>query len=52
VGLVFGAASILFFAVQLLAPVTLVLGLVWTPWLGMVLWREPTSMAAPGMAKT
>ena len=52
VGLVFGAASILFFAIQLLAPVTLVLGLVWTLWLGIVLWREPASMAAPGMAKT
>ena len=52
IGLVFGVACILFFAIQLLAPVTLVLGLVWTPWLGIVLWRQPASMAAPGMAKT
>jgi hypothetical protein len=39
-GLVLGAACILFFAIQLLAPITLVLGLVWSSWLGVVLLRS------------
>jgi hypothetical protein len=44
VGLVLGAACILFFAIQLLAPITLVLGLVWSLWLGIVLLRSAMSL--------
>ena len=40
VGLILGLACILFFAIQLLAPITLVLGLVWSLWLGIVLLRS------------
>jgi hypothetical protein len=44
VGLVSGVACILFFAIQLLAPITLVLGLVWSLWLGVILLRSATSL--------
>jgi hypothetical protein len=37
VGLVLSVACILFFAIQLLAPITLILGLVWSLWLGVLL---------------
>jgi hypothetical protein len=42
-GLVLGVACILFFAIQLLAPITLVLGLVWSLWLGIALLRNAMS---------
>jgi hypothetical protein len=44
VGLVLGVACILFFAIQLLAPITLVLGLVWSSWVGVVLLRNAMSL--------
>lgn len=44
IGLVLGVACILFFAIQLLAPITLVLGLVWSLWLGIVLLRSTLSL--------
>jgi hypothetical protein len=43
-GLLFGGICILFFAIQLLAPLTLILGLVWSVWLSVVLLRDRAHM--------
>ena len=51
VGLVLGVACILFFAIQLLAPITLILGLVWSLWLGVVLLRSAISMRESAVLK-
>ena len=51
-GLLFGAVSILAFAIPPFILIGVLLGIVWGIWLGIVLLREPASMAAPGMAKT
>jgi hypothetical protein len=51
-GLLVGALFILNFL--LTPPITLiapVLGIVWTAWLGVVLWREPASTGAPAMSQ-
>jgi hypothetical protein len=45
VGLVLAVACILFFAIQMLAPITLVLGLVWSLWLGIVLLQSAMTTA-------
>jgi hypothetical protein len=49
VGILFGVSSILFFLFPVLAPVTLILGLVWSPWTGIVLLRSQAA-TANGMA--
>jgi hypothetical protein len=45
-GLLLGAVCVVFFAVPLVAPLTLILGLAWSAWVSAVLLRERTRMAA------
>jgi hypothetical protein len=45
IGLLFGTVSILAFIIPAFSIVGAFVGIVWTLWLGMVLWREPAPMA-------
>jgi hypothetical protein len=49
IGLLFGVLGILAFAIAPFGLLGAVVGIVWAVWLGLVLLREPASMAASAM---